>query len=264
MSSKVKSAELYRYINDLFPQASAGEWDKIGFQIESVYDLPSQNEIAGVVICLDITNEVVDFAIKKHANLIISRHPFIFDNLDEEMINPSKKRNLDLLVKNEIQVFSIHSNYDASKKRALFAMLEEEFNVKDIKRKGELKETLRVNLYDDITKKEILDKFKKAFKCKKALVSKHTNLEDTANSFLICTGAGGDYIVANGITKKLFISGELKWHQWVYAKNNDVDVFAVGHYMENMFIYDMENKLNKTFKDLAVYPFDIENLFEIK
>jgi putative NIF3 family GTP cyclohydrolase 1 type 2 len=90
---QINASQLYSYLNDLFPQSSAAEWDKVGFQIPEVFGTPQQDKLQNVVICLDVTSEVVEYAIEKKSNLIISRHPFIFNEIDLEKKDESKKTN---------------------------------------------------------------------------------------------------------------------------------------------------------------------------
>jgi putative NIF3 family GTP cyclohydrolase 1 type 2 len=88
---QINASQLYSYLNDLFPQSSAAEWDKVGFQIPEVFGTPQQDKLQNVVICLDVTSEVVEYAIEKKSNLIISRHPFIFNEIDLEKKMNQKK-----------------------------------------------------------------------------------------------------------------------------------------------------------------------------
>ena len=46
----------------------------MGLQVGS-----AESEVSGILITLDVTNDVVDEAIEKGANVIISHHPFIFN-----------------------------------------------------------------------------------------------------------------------------------------------------------------------------------------
>ena len=43
------------------------------------------------MLCLDITNEIVDEAVKRGANVLISHHPVIFNPLKELTPQPSFK-----------------------------------------------------------------------------------------------------------------------------------------------------------------------------
>jgi len=70
------------------------------------------HEIKGALICLDVTEEVVDEAIEKNCNLIISHHPFIFSGLKKINGKNSTERILIKCISHEIAVYAAHTNLD--------------------------------------------------------------------------------------------------------------------------------------------------------
>ncbi|ASP28057.1 Nif3-like dinuclear metal center hexameric protein [Spiroplasma corruscae] len=259
--TSLKTNVLINYLNDLFPKYLEAEWDKAGFQIEEVYNLKSQDEINGIVICLDVTLDVVNYAIENKTNLIISRHPFIFKEVQEELNNSYKKRLYDLLVKNEIQVFSIHTNYDNSSNQDLINLLETQFNIKNESIVGESNRYFEIELIREMQVKEIIDKLIFIFGSSNPLVTQNIDMDATFSKFLIATGAAGGLIEELNLRDIFYVTGEVKWHEWLYANQNNVSLLALGHYMENYFIEDIQNKILKTFNDLKVLTFDIKNQF---
>ena len=55
------------------PPSLQEEYDNSGLIIGNI-----QNEIKGILVTLDCTEEIINEAIKKKCNLIISHHPLIF------------------------------------------------------------------------------------------------------------------------------------------------------------------------------------------
>ena len=51
-------------------------WDNAGLQVGL-----TEAEVSGALLCLDVTEKVVDEAISKQCNLIVSHHPLIFHPL---------------------------------------------------------------------------------------------------------------------------------------------------------------------------------------
>lgn len=260
--SKINSNSLINYLNDLFPQSHAAAWDTVGLQIEEVYNLPSQDEISSVVTCLDVTMEVVQKAITTKANFIIARHPFLFETLEVELKNPAKKAMYDLLVAHEIQVFSIHTNYDNSETNNLMDLLESRFNIKKFERVGEQQEGYKIEFLREITLQELIDNMKFIFGKQHSLLTKNSDVEKLIDKIYFTPGAGSDTMLFLNLSKAVFVTGEMKWHEWLYAEENDLDVLTLGHYMENHFIDDIKAKLNKTFPEITVIDFDIKNPFK--
>ena len=66
----------------------------------------SEKDISKVLIALDINDKVIDEAIDRKADLIITHHPFIFRAIKNVSdISPLGKRII-RLIKNDIAVFS--------------------------------------------------------------------------------------------------------------------------------------------------------------
>ena len=74
-----------------------------------------QTEIKGVLISLDVTEKIVEEAIRKNCNLIISHHPVIFKGLKRINGSNMSERVIELCIKNEIALYAIHTNIDNHK-----------------------------------------------------------------------------------------------------------------------------------------------------
>lgn len=69
-------------------------------------------EISGILVCLDVTPEIIDEAISKKANLIVSHHPVVFSPLKQLTgRNPAEKIMISA-IKNNIALYSAHTNLD--------------------------------------------------------------------------------------------------------------------------------------------------------
>ncbi len=85
------------------------EYDNVGLLIGD------QNKpVDRVLVCLDVTEDVVDEAIEKECQLIVSHHPLIFQPI--RRINPTDEqgRIIYKLIRNEIALLSAHTNLDAA------------------------------------------------------------------------------------------------------------------------------------------------------
>lgn len=104
---KTYCKDIISYIEKIAPVSLACEWDNPGLLIGS-----TENEVKNVVICLDVTREVVDFAVKSNADLILSHHPFIFKGIKKINTNETKGELIEKLIKNDICVYAAHTNFD--------------------------------------------------------------------------------------------------------------------------------------------------------
>lgn len=89
------------------PPALAYEWDNVGLMLGD----PAQ-EVTGVVLCVDMTMEVLQKAKELRANLIITHHPVIFDPLYSLETGRASNRRIIQAIKQEVAVLSYHTNLD--------------------------------------------------------------------------------------------------------------------------------------------------------
>jgi dinuclear metal center YbgI/SA1388 family protein len=92
---------------------------KAPFVLQESYDnsgLQTGNpemEIYGALICLDVTEEVLEEAIKLKANLIISHHPLIFHGLKSFTGRNYTERIVIRAIREDIAILSVHTNFDS-------------------------------------------------------------------------------------------------------------------------------------------------------
>jgi len=84
-------------------------YDNAGLQVG---DLSAEAHKA--LICLDITEEVVDEAIAKNCNVIVSHHPLIFKGLKHLTPQTYIERAVMKAIKHDIAMISMHTNLDNS------------------------------------------------------------------------------------------------------------------------------------------------------
>ncbi|SNX54931.1 Nif3-like dinuclear metal center hexameric protein [Thermoanaerobacterium sp. RBIITD] len=97
-------------IDKLAPHKYAEDWDNVGLLIGN-----PQKDVSTVMVALDATYEVIKEAISKKVDMIVTHHPIIFKpvkNIRDD--NPTGKI-ISLLMKNDIPVYSAHTNFDIAK-----------------------------------------------------------------------------------------------------------------------------------------------------
>ncbi len=71
-----------------------------------------KTKITNVLISIDVTEPVVLEAIERNCNLIVAHHPLIFKGLKKITDSTYTERTVALAIKNDIAVFSAHTNLD--------------------------------------------------------------------------------------------------------------------------------------------------------
>lgn len=104
-----KVKDIVKYIEGFAPQNLAEEWDSVGLMVGSM-----QREVKRVMVCLDVTSNVVENAVKQRCEMIVSHHPFLFKPLKRLTEETKKDRSIMDLIRNHISVYSAHTNLDIS------------------------------------------------------------------------------------------------------------------------------------------------------
>lgn len=94
-------------IEEVAPLALQESYDNAGLLVGD-----SQTEVTSILICIDITEEVISEAIRKKCNLIVSHHPLIFTGLKKITGQNEVQRCVAKAIKNDIAIYAAHTNLD--------------------------------------------------------------------------------------------------------------------------------------------------------
>lgn len=94
-------------IEEVAPLALQESYDNAGLLVGD-----SQMEVTSVLVCIDITEEVIAESIQKKCNLIISHHPLIFSGLKRLTGQNEVQRCVSKAIKNDIAIYAAHTNLD--------------------------------------------------------------------------------------------------------------------------------------------------------
>ena len=101
--------DILNCITEIAPLQWQESYDNAGLQVG---DLNAEAHKA--LICLDITEEVVDEAAAKDCNVIVSHHPLIFKGLKHLTPQTYIERSVMKAIKHDIAMISMHTNLDNS------------------------------------------------------------------------------------------------------------------------------------------------------
>lgn len=101
--------EITNAIEEFAPLSLQESWDNSGWQIGA-----PDAECLGVLICVDVTTDVLREAIDKGCNLVISHHPLIFKGVKQITGRNRVERCIPIAFKNGISVYSSHTATDCA------------------------------------------------------------------------------------------------------------------------------------------------------
>ena len=103
----MKISDLTSYIQNVAPLSLQEEYDNAGLILGD----PSW-ECTGILCALDVTEEVVEEAIRKKCNCIVAHHPLIFRGLKKITGDTQVERTVIAAIRNNIAVYAAHTNLD--------------------------------------------------------------------------------------------------------------------------------------------------------
>ena len=213
-------------------------YDNAGLQV----GLTETVEVSGALLCLDVTEQVVDEAIEKGCNLIVSHHPLIFRKLARIAEENYVQRTVRKAIKHDIAIVSMHTNMDAATGGVNFKIAEKlglkhlqffagEKEVDGVKGgegvMGEVSEAAGWAA-DDLV---LLLREKFGAEC----VQCNQLLRRPIRRVALCGGAGSfllDAAVAAGADA--FITGEMHYHEF-FGHEQEIQICVIGHYQSEQF-----------------------------
>ena len=245
--------ELYNKIDALYPKSLSCEWDNDGIMC-MVYP---NARVKKVLVSLDITEDVVDFAIKEGFDTIISHHPLVFKSQKSMSIESYTQRKLIKLIKANINVMSFHTRLDAGSN-----------GVNDTLCKALGYNDAIIDEIDPIGRIVVLDEVK--------------TLSDFANSvkdklgspMVLCSGnkevkriyiVGGDgkdlidAAIVNGADTLL--TGRASYNTMIDAKDMGINIIEAGHfYTENPVCTTIERIVLDADSTIETYKYFSNNI----
>ncbi len=255
--------EIISKLEQLCPPQFAQSWDNVGLLTGDCH-----KDIKTVYIGLDATDKIIEFALEKKADLLITHHPLLFQPLKRLVRHDFVARLLIELIKNDVCYYAMHTNFDvcimgdiAARKLHLQspAILETTYEEEGIKegfgRVGQLPKVMTLS--------ECADYVKDCFGLEHVKV--FGELDKVIRTAAILPGSGKSMI--NAAIKEgadVFITGDTGHHDGIDANLQGMAVIDAGHYgMEQIFIPYMADFMQKQYKDMKVYTEPQQNPFFI-
>lgn len=99
--------QIIQQLETLAPPAYQESYDNSGLIVGN-----PQAEVSGILISLDATEPVIEEAIARNCNLIVSHHPIVFRGLKSLTGKNYVERTVIKAIKNDVALYAIHTNLD--------------------------------------------------------------------------------------------------------------------------------------------------------
>ncbi len=236
----MKIRQITSALEEFAPLALQDGYDNAGLQI----GLAKDAEAAGALLCLDVTEDVIDEAVQRGCNLVVSHHPLIFRPLKHITGGDYIERTIIKAIKNDIAIYSAHTNLDSALDGVNYKIAEKLGlqNIEWLNPKGEnAGEGIIGVLPASMPKEEFLNKVKDTF----SLASLRINnwVGNTVSKVAVCGGAGA-FLIPNAIAKgaDAFLTGEIGYHRF-FGHEASILLAELGHFESEQYTTEILKKV---------------------
>ena len=224
----VKIQQVLSALERFAPLPLQESYDNAGLQIGL-----TEAEVSGALLCLDVTEKIIDEAVAKGCNLVVSHHPLLFRGLKQVSDLNDVQRTVRKAIKNDVCVISMHTNLDNARGGVNYKMAEK-LGAKVLNSAEEEKQGMVLaELAQPMAAADFIAMVKERFGVKCAMCNEI--LERPVKTVAICGGAG-DFMLDEAIAQKAdaFITGEMHYHVY-FGHEQEIQICVIGHYESEQF-----------------------------
>lgn len=247
----IKCRDVMEFIEQLAPAELAEEWDNSGLLLGG-----SDRSISRIMVCLDVTTDALETAVKKKVDLIVTHHPVIFKGIKRISEDDVKGRQLFTAIINGICVISAHTNLDYAdngvnvKLAETLGLEKTQLLGKGPGRTGFLKERMSFDGFTAYVKEKLDVPFVRTVGNAGSGISKVAvfsgSFDDDLEALLV---SGADAVV----------TGDLKYHTALDAREAGLCLIDAGHFgTERVVLPYLAAVLSERFPETEVILFSQE------
>ncbi|MBU0907953.1 MAG: Nif3-like dinuclear metal center hexameric protein [Proteobacteria bacterium] len=236
MVSPIKLKDILAYVGRFAPWELAEPWDNVGLMVGN----PDQ-EATGLLIALDPTRQVLEEAILKKTNIILTHHPLIFHPLKSINTATPIGQFLKKALAHDIAVVSCHTNLDIISDGVSDALARVLYlhNTRPLTLTGNRPDQgfgKIGNLPKPMQGRAFIHFVTQRLKLEAMMLA--GPLPETVSTIAVCGGSGSDLAdAALQARADVYITAELKHSVARWAEENGLCIIDAGHFAtENIII----------------------------
>lgn len=254
----LKVADIARVIEDFAPKSLQESYDNCGLQVGDP-DMP----VTAALLCLDITEEILDEALQRQCNMVITHHPLIFHGLKSLTGRTAPERIVAKAIRNNVAIYSAHTNLDSAWNGVSHEMAHM-LNIRNLQVLDPKPDNCECGLgvVGDIKptpKLEFLRRVKETFNVK-ALRYSAQSPQIVVKRVALCGGAGAS-LIADAIKAgaDAIITGDVKYHDYT-TFGQQIVIADIGHYESELCACRIFSRIiRERYPDFLLYFSDSES-----
>jgi len=226
--------EIIAALERFAPLPLQDDYDNSGLQVGT-----TESEVSGALLCLDVTRQVVDEAIRNGCNLIVSHHPLLFRPLRKLTDDNIGSIVMDA-VRAGITIYASHTNLDNASKgvNMRIAQVLGLTDVKPLDIRPDGNGAGIIGLFKEpVTEEELLEQIKQKFGV--TCIRHNGSLGRRISRMAVCGGSGAflaDKAVQEGADA--FMTGEIGYHRF-FGYDGLIKLIETGHFESEQFTVDL-------------------------
>ncbi len=255
----MKVKDVAEALEKFAPLSLQESYDNAGLQI----GLTGDEEVSGVLLCLDVTEAVIDEAAELGCNMVVAHHPLLFHPLRHVALDTPEGRCAVAAVRNGVTVYAAHTNLDNAPDGVNF-WIAEKIGLQDVGfllpftdgREGG--SGAIGSLPEPLPEGEALRLLATSLSAPRLRYAPGPG--GLVERVALCGGAG-DFLIGEAVRQgaQLFFTGEVGYHRF-FGHADELCVAALGHYeTEHCVTGLLERVLSDAFPALRVLISETEN-----
>lgn len=248
----LKVYEVIKVIEEFAPSRLAEPWDNCGLLVGDM-----QQEVDKILVALDPTVDIVNYAIENNVDMIITHHPIMMDKINKVTSSTIEGQKIINLLKNNISLFAAHTNLDRTIGGINDTFARQiglsQVEILDIDNLHNLFSYVRVGLLETpLTLKEYAIKIKDILN----LSYIHTvgdNNKIIKKVAIVCGSGTSQLEKAISVGADVFVTGDVKYHVAQYAKEIGICLIDATHFgTENIVVKLLGQVLNEKIEGVEI------------
>lgn len=254
---RITVKDIARTIEDFAPVGLQEPYDNAGLQVGD----PAMT-VSAVLLCLDVTEDILREAIDRHCNLIVSHHPLLFKGLKAVTGDTATQRIVIEAIKRGIAIYSAHTNLDSTWEGVSHEMAHRldlrGLKVLEPKADNPCTGLGVVGDVDPTPKLEFLRRIKDAFDARWLRYSSQSP-QLVVRRAAVCGGSGASLIpdaIAAGAD--IIVTGDIKYHDFTQY-GLDIIIADLGHFESELCSKDLLSRIiRERYPDCITYNAESE------
>ena len=233
--------EIINIIESVAPLSQQDGWDNSGLQVGR-----RETEVARVLLCTDISDEIIEEAEEKDCQMIISHHPLLFNGLKRIEGVSRQERCVISAIQNGLVLYSSHTAMDTYI-HGVSGRMAEKLGIADYRILspegadtglgviGRLQEPMQIT--------DFIRLLHNVFRSDCIRYTEKTSSDNLISLVALCGGAGSEFL-EEAVSRRAdaYVTADVKYHE-MQSADGRINLFDIGH-------FESEQYTKEVFRDL--------------